>query len=331
MANKAVFVDRDNTLIADPGYLTDPADVKLLPGVDLALRSLIHSDYKIIVVTNQSGVARGMLTEERLQEIHEELRRQLALKKLHLDGIYACPYHPDGTVERYARESELRKPSPGMLLKAAEDLDVDLNVSWMVGNSPRDVAAGKRARCKTIRVQDEDTDDADSHGRKRKEDIKKDETKANFTVRNFVDAARVILRHDAGVRIETQTANSSPRSRGGGHVIIRQQSKRRRPTILGAEDEYLSLAPGEDMSDPEIQRGILRELQEMNRSMRQRKFNITKMLAGLCQVLAVLCLCAVIYQMTRTDVRVGVTQLWGTVTIVLQVMALTLFLMQRGR
>ena len=333
MANKAVFVDRDNTLIEDPGYLSDPADLKFLPGVDLALRSLIHSDYKVIVVTNQSGVARGMLTEERLQEIHEELRRQLALKKLHLDGIYTCPYHPDGTVERYARESELRKPNPGMLLKAAEDLDVDLDVSWMVGDSPRDVAAGKRAGCKTIRIQLEDADDAEgADEQETQEDIKADEAKADFTVRNFVDATRVVLRHDAGVRIETETLSSPSRRRVGGHVIIRHQSKRKHPAVLAPEDEYQSIsAPGEDMSDQEIQRGILRELYQLNRSLRGEKFNITKMLAGLCQVLALMCLCIVIYQMTRDEVRVGMTQLWGTVTVVLQVMALTLFLMQRGR
>ena len=106
--------------------------------------------YLLVIVTNQSGVARGIVTEKGLDEIHHHLKKLLADEGVYIDAIYHCPYHPDGTVEHYSRESELRKPQPGMLLKAAQELDIDLPQSWMIGDSYRDVAAGHRAGCQTI-------------------------------------------------------------------------------------------------------------------------------------------------------------------------------------
>lgn len=147
---KAVFLDRDHTVINDPGYLADPAGVRLMPGAIMALRGLMGAGYKLVVVTNQSGVARGLLTEETLEKIHQEMRRQLEQGGVKLDGVYYCPFHPEGLVEKYRRESELRKPQPGMLLQAAKELDLDLAASWMIGDSPRDIEAGRRAGCKTI-------------------------------------------------------------------------------------------------------------------------------------------------------------------------------------
>lgn len=185
--NKAVFLDRDHTIIEDPGYLSDPAGVKLLAGVAGAIRSLAAAGYKIVVVTNQSGVARGMLTEETLEKIHTELRGQLSADGADLDAIYYCPYHPAGTIQRYARESDLRKPNPGMLLKAAVDLELELSASWMVGDSPRDIQAGRRAGCSTIRLCG---GDASTCGEKTDE-----EARADFTAANLAEAAEVILSH----------------------------------------------------------------------------------------------------------------------------------------
>jgi D,D-heptose 1,7-bisphosphate phosphatase len=181
---KCVFLDRDNTIIDDPGYLTDPAAVKLLPGADQALRSLAEAGWKLVLVSNQSAIARGLLTEEGLDRVHGELRRQLRERGVNLDGIYFCPYHPDATVERYAHESPDRKPQPGMLLRAAKDLQIDLAASWMIGDAPRDVEAGQRAGCRTIRVLSKPSDDT-AHP---DEDVRPD-----YSVRNLVDAARIIL------------------------------------------------------------------------------------------------------------------------------------------
>lgn len=150
MKRKAVFLDRDDTLIADPGYISDPTQVKLISGAAAALTALQKMGYLLIVATNQSGIARGYFTERQLDQIHHHLKKLLADEGAYLDAIYYCPYHPEGTVAEYAKDSDLRKPNPGMLLQAAKDFDIDLSQSWMIGDSYRDIAAGKRAGCKTI-------------------------------------------------------------------------------------------------------------------------------------------------------------------------------------
>lgn len=189
MSDKAVFLDRDNTLIDDPGYIGDPSLVRLLPGVEQAVKSLQAAGYKIVVVTNQSGIARGLITVDALEKIHDELRRQLAAKEAFLDAIYYCPFHPEGTVEEFAKESELRKPRPGMLLKAASELDLDLARSWMVGDSPRDIEAGQRAGCRTIRVRTRAAVPSAI-------DQEDEDVQADYTVRNLAEAARAILESD---------------------------------------------------------------------------------------------------------------------------------------
>ncbi len=152
MSDKAIFLDRDDTLIEDPGYINNPSQVKLLDGVPEALVELRALGYKLIVVTNQSAVARGIVTEKVLGEIHDRLRQLLAEKNAFLDGIYYCPFHPEGVVPKYRKESDWRKPNPGMLRKAAEEMDLDLSQSWCVGSGSRDVQAGRRAGCKTILI-----------------------------------------------------------------------------------------------------------------------------------------------------------------------------------
>lgn len=152
MSEKAIFFDRDDTLIEDPGYINSPEQVKLLTGVPRALIELKALGYKLVVVTNQSAVARGIVTEKVLGEIHRRLEHLLSEKNAFLDRIYYCPYHPEGAVKKYRQESDLRKPNPGMLLKAAEEMDLDLEESWCVGNSARDIEAGLRAGCKTILI-----------------------------------------------------------------------------------------------------------------------------------------------------------------------------------
>ncbi len=150
----AVFLDRDGTLIANDGDLGDPAEVRLLPGAAeaCALLRAAH-DRALVVVTNQGGVARGAYDEAAVDRtnarIEERLRAATGLPRV-LDAFYHCPFHPDGTVERYRREHPWRKPAPGMLLAAARDLDLDLGRSWMVGDAERDVLAGRAVGCRTI-------------------------------------------------------------------------------------------------------------------------------------------------------------------------------------
>ena len=138
----AVFLDRDGTLNVEVDYLSDPADLQLLPGAGAAVARLNREGWLAVVVTNQSGVARGMLSEERLAEIHAELARQLKPFDAHLDGVYHCPHHPEIGEHPYRRVCECRKPLPGLLRDASRELDIDLSRSWIVGDSRRDLEAG---------------------------------------------------------------------------------------------------------------------------------------------------------------------------------------------
>jgi D-glycero-D-manno-heptose 1,7-bisphosphate phosphatase len=152
MNKKAVFLDRDNTIIEDPGYISEPDQVKLLPGAAESIAALKKMGFNIVIVTNQSAVARGLITEETLAEIHQRLKQLLMRQNAEIDAIYYCPYHPEGIVEQYKSESQLRKPAPGMLLKAKKEMDLDLDQSWLIGDSYRDIAAGKTAGCRTILI-----------------------------------------------------------------------------------------------------------------------------------------------------------------------------------
>ena len=146
----AVFLDRDGTLIEDVGYLTRLAEVKLLPGAPEALRRLRSAGFLLIVVTNQSAVARGLLTEHRLQRIHQSIQEALREHGAEVDDFFYCPHLPDADVQRYNRNCTCRKPEPGMLLEAARKWNIDLRRSYTVGDSERDMEAGKRAGCRTI-------------------------------------------------------------------------------------------------------------------------------------------------------------------------------------
>ena len=148
----AVFLDRDGTLIEHVPYLSDPALVRLLPGAAEALKKLRRAGFAVVLVTNQSAIGRGMLTEDRLDQIHTEMRRQLAACGATIDGIYYCPVAPDSD-DRSVVEHPDRKPGPGMLLRAAADLKLDLAASWMVGDLISDVFAGLNAGCRSILLE----------------------------------------------------------------------------------------------------------------------------------------------------------------------------------
>ena len=148
----AVFLDRDGTLIEHVHYLSDPALVRLLPGAAEALKKLRRAGFAIVLVTNQSAIGRGMFTEDRLDQIHTEMRRQLAACGATIDAIYYCPVAP-ASDSRSVVEHPDRKPGPGMLLRAASDLKLDLSASWMVGDLISDVFAGLNAGCRSILVE----------------------------------------------------------------------------------------------------------------------------------------------------------------------------------
>ena len=149
---KAVFFDRDATIIEDMEFSVDPADLRLFPEAVEGMRKLQQAGYFLVIVTNQSGIARGYYDEAALQSVNQRLVEMLKEQGVSIEAVYYCPHYRDGAVEKYAVACSCRKPEPGMLLRAAEECNIDLAPSWMVGDRPADIGAGRAAGCKTIRV-----------------------------------------------------------------------------------------------------------------------------------------------------------------------------------
>ena len=151
---KAIFLDRDGTINKYVGFLKNIDDFELIDGVAPAIRKINESGYLAIVVTNQPVIARGEVSFEKLEEIHNKMETLLGKEGAYLDAIYYCPHHPHKGYEGERPELEIdcncRKPKPGMLLKAAEDFNIDLSQSWMIGDGENDVRAGINAGCKTV-------------------------------------------------------------------------------------------------------------------------------------------------------------------------------------
>lgn len=152
MKQRAILLDRDGTLVYPRHYPSRPADLRIYEGITPHLRKLQSSGFRLVVITNQAGIARGYLTEADLEQMHEYLRSELAKEGVRLDAIYYCPHHIEGVVKEFARNCACRKPQPGMLLQAASDLNLDLRRSWFVGDILDDVEAGNRAGCRTVLV-----------------------------------------------------------------------------------------------------------------------------------------------------------------------------------
>ncbi|MBE6098966.1 MAG: HAD-IIIA family hydrolase [Anaerovibrio sp.] len=155
---KVFFLDRDGTINRYVGFLRDIADFELLNGVPEAIRLINESGYLCIVVTNQPVVARGEITTEQLDEIHNKMETLLGKEGAYIDGLYYCPHHPDkgfkGEVVELKMDCDCRKPKPGMLIKAAGDLNIDLKQSYMIGDSDNDIVAGETAGCKTVKIKE---------------------------------------------------------------------------------------------------------------------------------------------------------------------------------
>lgn len=143
--NKAVFLDRDGTINVDREYVHKIKDLEFIPGVLEALAKLAKTEYKIIIITSQSGIGRGYYTQKEYELFNEHMLKRIKNHGGRIDGIYFCPHHPnDGC--------ECRKPMPKMILNAANDFNIDLSKSYMIGDKKSDVEMGKNAGCKTIRV-----------------------------------------------------------------------------------------------------------------------------------------------------------------------------------
>ena len=142
---KAVFIDKDGTLVHDVPYNVDPRQVRLIAGAGAALRNMKNAGYKLIVISNQSGIARGLFEEKDLFPVNRCIQSLLAEYDVSIDAFYYCPHGP-------AEGCQCRKPMPGMILRAARNYGVDLQTSWMIGDILNDVEAGNRAGCRTVHL-----------------------------------------------------------------------------------------------------------------------------------------------------------------------------------
>ena len=162
---KAIFLDRDGTLNKYVGFLRDINEFELLDGVTDAVKEINASGYLAVVVTNQPVIARGEVTVPELNEIHNKLETLLGNDGAYIDGLYYCPHHPDkgfeGEIPELKFECGCRKPKPGMLIKASEDLNIDLKASWMIGDGRNDVEAGRNAGCRTVYIGTDDSVESD--------------------------------------------------------------------------------------------------------------------------------------------------------------------------
>jgi D,D-heptose 1,7-bisphosphate phosphatase len=384
MFNKAIFLDRDDTLIEDPGYINHPDQVKLLDGVADALRELKEMGYKLIVASNQSAVARGIVTEEVLGEIHDRLKQLLAEKGAFLDQIYYCPYHPDGVIPKYRKESDWRKPNPGMLLAAASEMNIDISQSWCIGNSSRDVEAGLRAGCKTILID---------HSPYPKQ-FEPREPAPDYQAVNIKEAVNIIKmyhrrssetvsRTEPGPMYQTEplSKNSSQNTKfnserseesllSAGQTLRSAQgdsfgisSKTNERVLQAAEPVAQTAEPVVEAGEPILQvveeppepeptepqpisaeqespadktlqllDAILGQLKSMQRAnMFGGEFSITRLMAGIVQIGVLLCLLITIWFLmspTRQDNSVFIALGFAAV---LQMMALTLYIMQERK
>jgi D-glycero-D-manno-heptose 1,7-bisphosphate phosphatase len=152
-ARPAAFIDRDGVINAELNYVCRIEDFHILPGVVAGLRALADAGYALVVVTNQGGIAKGLYDEAAFQTLTTQMRGLFGAQGIEFAGIYHCPHHPRGRVPAYTRDCDCRKPAPGMLLRAARELRLDLARSVLVGDKPSDTDAGRAAGiAKTVLV-----------------------------------------------------------------------------------------------------------------------------------------------------------------------------------
>jgi D-glycero-D-manno-heptose 1,7-bisphosphate phosphatase len=149
----AVFLDRDGVVIEDSHYLGDAARVRLVPGSAEAIAALNRAGWAVVVVTNQSGVARGLFSFDSVGLVHHAITAMLSDRGAHVDAFQFCPHHPEAEIAEFRRDCDCRKPRPGMLHRAARELGLDLAASWMVGDRTSDLEAGAAAGCRTALVR----------------------------------------------------------------------------------------------------------------------------------------------------------------------------------
>jgi D,D-heptose 1,7-bisphosphate phosphatase len=316
--------------------------------------------YMLIVVTNQSAVARGIVSEKVLGEIHNRLRQLLNEGGAYIDQIYYCPYHPDGVVPKYRKESDWRKPNPGMLLAAADEMDVDLSQSWNIGDNGRDVEAGLRAGCKTILISRLSQYESTYGGSA--------ESKPDYKGVNMKEAVNIIKKYHRssnGVKVKTQPApepesqpapepesqpvpetetqpTPEPESKPIPKSKVKPKKKSKRKPVPEPEAESISKTAEqpnkqqtediEQSSTPEetkqLLNNIMGQLKGMQRANMFGEFSIMRLIAGVVQIIVIFCLLVTIWLLMRPARQDNSVLISLGFAMVLQMMSLTFYIMQ---
>ena len=356
MQERAVFLDRDNTIIANDGYLGDPAMVKLLPGAGVTLASLRRIGYRIIVVSNQSGVARGLFGPADVEAVNEEMGRQLRRQAgAHIDANYFCPFHPEAVVPSYRGDHEWRKPRPGMLKQAAADFNLDLSQCWLIGDQPRDIAAGAAVGCRTILLRDSSV----NTGASSSTPTDGTQTKPDFVVKSLADAARIIVREGSHVNRQSaasQAIKAAPESPAAdvleaavspmAEVVVSASSPPPVPAVSPKEDpapvfSAASAAPG---ASHILLEEIARHVRQLQRRTQAADFSFWSLVAMILQVIVVLFLAMALWDglaagtylqttdkswwFDRTSAQLGALE-WLLAALVFQVAVLGMYLLHR--
>lgn len=307
MTRPAVFLDRDGTIIEDGGYVSDPADVHLLYHAPEGMSRMAEAGFALVVISNQSGIARGLLDESALTGVHDRLEDLLDENNVRLDGAYYCPYldGPEAVVEAYRRDSDMRKPKPGMLHQAAREMDLDLSQSWMIGNSPADIAAGNAAGCRTILVSQAAVAPVFSPG-------------PDFFVADLLEAAEVITKlqqdapsvsaHNGDAGVERAEPDGEAALDGPGLESKKMAHTPQRPELDPQRSDRTSVsgssrqspaaesapvggrassAPTESPEMIEVLRGIREQLDRAGRRSRQHDFSVLRLFGALLQMFAI--------------------------------------------
>ncbi len=316
--NAAVFIDRDNTLIENEGDLGDPDAVRLIQGTASAIAALCGLGYKVVVVTNQGGVARGKFTEKDVEAVHQRIREQVehSANGARIDRFYYCPFHPQGRVSKYQKDHPDRKPKPGMMLQAASEMKLDLAQCWTIGDQIRDVEAGRAAGTRTILI------DSLANGSipKQPSQQRQEHTQPDYTAKSLVEAVRIVAqqrkpetvrqpqhrlsepkRWDAAAVAELQHQSMSspapPSNDPARAEELTSPTRQVKPQVMtGQSSDAKEVKPSGFTVPPartrnmNILRQILQELRQLRGE--QDDFALLRVLAIVLQMVALLCLLA---------------------------------------
>lgn len=184
-----VFIDRDGTINRDVGYLNHPNQLELIPGAAAAISNLNRAGLLVVVVSNQAGIAKGFIQEKQVPAIHEAFLEILSQEGARIDGFYYCPHHPQGLVKKYTCSCICRKPAPGLLLRASEEMNIDLARSYVVGDKVSDMQLAHNVGATAVMV-------LTGHGRRHQSNYPADCHRPHYTCNDLYDAVQWILKNN---------------------------------------------------------------------------------------------------------------------------------------